>query len=201
MLRIVIYVAALVCLFGGAIVYGGNAIGAWDPLPPAPQPPPALKIVRTKPKPKPPTTTQSVKSPAAAPRLTPAQKAWVKQADALCRQSKVEVQRVVSQGDATTSAGVIALFARVKNLNARLNHRFLALGAPAGYRNDIARVRALFAKEERYFDSMYAALKRQDQNTYYGLSDRLTEIALDESDILANLGAYDCDVSLLPSLS
>ena len=199
MLRILLYVAALVCFFGGAIVYGGNAIGAWDSLPPAPQPPPAVKIVRTKSLP---TTTQPSKSssPAPAPHRTAAQKAWVKQADALCRQSKVEVEQVVSQGDTTTEAGAIALFARVKNLNARLNDRFLALGAPAGYKDDVERVGALFAKEERYFDSMYAALKRRDQNTYYALSDRLTEIALDESDILANLGAYDCDVSLLPSL-
>ncbi len=198
MLRILLYVAALVCFFGGAIVYGGNAIGAWDSLPPAPQPPPAVKIVRTRSLP--PTTTQPSKSSVPAPHRTPAQKAWVKQADALCRQSKVEVEQVVSQGDTTTPAGATALFARVKSLNARLNDRFLTLGAPAGYKDDVARVGALFAKEERYFDSMYAALKRRDQNTYYALSDRLTEIALDESDILANLGAYDCDVSLLPSL-
>jgi hypothetical protein len=44
MLRILVYVAALVALFAGAIMYGGNAIGAWDPLPPAPTPPPAVKL-------------------------------------------------------------------------------------------------------------------------------------------------------------
>ena len=51
MLRILLYVAAVVAFFGGAIVYGGNAIGAWDPLPPAPTPPPAVKIDRSKAKP------------------------------------------------------------------------------------------------------------------------------------------------------
>lgn len=198
MLRILIYVAVLVGLFGGAIVYGGNAIGAWDPLPPAPQPPPAVKITRTKAKP--PATTTQPAQPASAPHRTAAQKAWVKQTNSLCRDSKAEVQKVLSQGDTTTPAGAIALFARVKNLNARLNDRFLALGAPAGYKDDVAKIRALFAKEERYFDSMYAALKRRDSNTYYALSDRLTVIALDEADILANLGAYACDVSLVPSL-
>jgi len=197
MLRILLYVAALICLFGGSIVYGGNAIGAWDPLPPGPQPPPAVKV-RTRSKP--PTTTAPTQTPAPSEHRTPAQKAWVKQANGVCRQSKVEVTKVVSQGDPTTPAGAIALFARVRTLNARLNDRFLALGAPVGYKDDIAKVRALFAKEERYFDSMYAALKRRDSNTYYALSDRLTEIALDESDILAELGAYDCDIALLPSL-
>jgi hypothetical protein len=198
MLRIVIYVAALICLFGGAIVYGGNAIGAWDPLPPAPEPPPAVKITRTKANP--PATTTQPADPARTPHRTPAQKAWVRQADSLCRASKVEVQHVLSQGDTTTPAGAIALFARVRTLNARLNDRFLALGAPAGYKDDVAKIRSLFAREERYFDSMYAALKRRDSNTYYALSDRLTQIALEESDILANLGAYDCDVSLTPAL-
>jgi hypothetical protein len=198
MLRILLYVAALICLFGGAIVYGGNAIGAWDALPPAPQAPPAVKIVRTKAKPK---AQQPAKPAAHEPRRTPAQKAWVRQADDLCRESKVDVERVTAQGNPTTTAGVLALFGRVKKLNAELNDRFLALGAPAGYKDDMARIRALFAKEERYFDSMYAALERGDQNTFYALADRLTDIALDESDILANLGAYSCDAELLPSFS
>jgi len=197
MVRIVFYVAALVCLFAGAIRYGGNAIGAWDPLPPAPEPPPAVKIDRAKEKPEP---TKAAGKPAAhAPKRTPAQNAWLVKANALCRESKVDVERVVGQGNATTAAGAMQLFARVKKLNASLNDRFLALGAPAGYKDDIARVRTLFAREERYFDSMYRALERGDQNTYYALSDRLTDIALDESDVLANLGAFDCDVDLLPS--
>jgi hypothetical protein len=196
MLRILLYVAALVCFFGGAIVYGGNAIGAWDPLPPAPTPPPAVKVHRSKPKPP---KTGPAPQRSSAPHRTAAQRAWVRQANALCRESKVDVEKVVYQGYPTTPAGQIALFARVKKLNARLNDRFLALGAPAGYKGDIARIRLLFAREERYFDSMYAALERGDQNTYYALSDRLTDIALDESDVLANLGALDCDVQMLPS--
>jgi hypothetical protein len=197
MLRILLYVAALVCLFGGAIVYGGNAIGAWDSLPPAPTPPPAVKVHRSKLKPP---KTEPAPQAGSAPHRTVAQKAWVRRANALCRESKADVERVISQGYSTTPAEAIALFARVKKLNASLNDRFLALGAPAGYKRDIARIRLLFAKEERYFDSMYAALERGDQKTYYALSDRLTEIALDESDVLAKLGALDCDVSMLPSL-
>ncbi|HEY7003579.1 MAG TPA: hypothetical protein VH281_04805 [Gaiellaceae bacterium] len=187
---------ALVCLFGGAIVYGGNAIGAWDPLPPAPKPPPAVKISHVKDKPP---KSQPPSKPAAAPRRTPAQKAWLVKANALCRESQVDVQKVVSSGDTATMAGVLDLFARVKKLDATLNDRFLALGAPVGYKDDIARVRALFAKEERYFDSMYRALEHGDQNTFYTLSGRLTDVALDESDVLASLGADDCDVDLLSS--
>ena len=72
MLRILLYVAALVALFAGAIMYGGNAIGAWDPLPPAPTPPPAVKLAKAKPKDKP----ASTKHPASAkvPRHGHAQK-------------------------------------------------------------------------------------------------------------------------------
>lgn len=197
MLRILLYVAALVALFGGSIVYGGNAIGAWDPLPPAPTPPPAVKVERGK-------SVKAGKQEQAkevVQRLTVAQKAWVRRADSFCRSSESQVRQVVANGDASTPAGAIALFDRVRRLNADLNDRFLAIGTPAGYKADLARVRVLFAKEERYFDAMYRALKARDMNTYYTISDRLTDIALDESDILAGLGAYACDVDLLGSLS
>jgi hypothetical protein len=200
MLRILLYVAALVALFGGAIVYGGNAIGAWDPLPPAPQPPPAVKLGHTKSNPKP-DEQPATKPPAKAPRLTAAQKVWIRKANALCRESKGEVQAVISQGDASTPAGLLELFGRVRTVNAELNDRFLALGAPAGFKDDIARVRGLFAKEERYFDAMYRALKQHDTKTFYALSDRVTEVSLDETDIIANLGAYGCDISLSSAFS
>src|SRR4029079_658044 len=100
MLRILVYVAALVALFAGAIMYGGNAIGAWDPLPPAPTPPPAVKLAKAKPKEcpaptSPPTSTKR-------PRLTPAQKLWVKKADALCRESRAAAQAVMVQGNTST---------------------------------------------------------------------------------------------------
>jgi hypothetical protein len=200
MLRILLYVAALVALFGGAIVYGGNAIGAWDPLPPAPQPPPAVRLGHTKSSPKP-VEQPATKPPAQAPRLNAAQKVWVRKANALCGESKSEVQAVISQGDASTPAGLLELFGRVRTVNADLNDRFLALGAPAGFKDDIARVRGLFAKEERYFDAMYRALKQHDTKTFYALSDRVTEVALDETDIIANLGAYGCDISLSSAFS
>ena len=194
MLRILLYVAAMLALFLGAIVYGGNAIGAWDPLPPAPTPPPAVKIDRSKAKPA--KSSKPSSSPPREPRKTPAQEAWVTRADALCGESKAEVQALVAQGNPSTPAGALDLFARVKKLNAELNDRFLALGAPAGYKDDLAEVRALFAKEERYFDAMSRALQKHDMKTFYALSDRVTDVALDETDILASLGAYGCDISL-----
>jgi hypothetical protein len=198
MLRILLYVAALVALFGGSIVYGGNAIGAWDPLPPAPTPPHAVTVEREKPAK---AGKQKKQAREIVDRLTAPQKAWVRRADSFCRSSESQVHEVVARGDASTPAGAVALFGRVRRLNAELNDRFLAIEAPPGYKADLARVRVLFAKEERYFDAMYRALKAGDTDTYYALSDRLTDLALDESDILAGLGAYACDVDLLGSFS
>jgi hypothetical protein len=34
MLRVVVYVSLLAVLFGGAVLSAGNAIGAWEPMPP-----------------------------------------------------------------------------------------------------------------------------------------------------------------------
>jgi hypothetical protein len=199
-LRILVYVAAVVALFAGAIMYGGNAIGAWDPLPPAPEPPPAVKISHAKQKDKA-KPAEKPSAPASGPRRTAAQKAFVKKTNALCRDSKAEVQAVLAQGNTSTAAGVLELFRRLTTVNAELNDRFLAIPAPAGYRDDVAELRELFAKEELYFDSMGHALENRDMKRFYALNDRLTDIALDETDILANLGAYACDISLSSAFS
>jgi hypothetical protein len=197
MLRILLYVAVLAAFFGGAIVYGGNAIGAWDPLPPAPEPPPAVKLGHTKSKPKP--DEQPPAQAPAKPRRTAAQKAWIKKANALCGQSKSQVQAVIAQGSTATPTATLELFERLRVVNSELDDRFLALGAPAGYKDDLERLRAMFTKEERYFDGMYRALSQNDMKTFYALNDRLTTLALDETDIITNLGAYGCDISLSSS--
>jgi hypothetical protein len=198
MLRILLYVAVLVACFGGAIVYGGNAIGAWDPLPPAPEPPPAVKLGHTRSNPKP-DEQPATQAPAKPPRHTVAQKAWIKKANALCGESKAQVQAVIAQGSTATPTATLELFERVRTVNAELNDRFLALGGPAGYKKDLARLRVLFGKEERYSGAIYRALKQHDMKTFYVLNDRVTEVALDETDIIANLGAYGCDISLSSS--
>ena len=201
MLRILFYVAALVALFAGAIMYGGNAIGAWDPLPPAPEPPPAVKISHQKPKDKDKGEAEKPSVPASDPRPTAAQKVFVKKTNALCRDSKAEVQAVLAQGSTSTPAAVLDLFRRLKTVNAELNDRFLAIPAPAGFKNDVAELRQLFAKEEHYFDAMSQALQKRDMKAFYALNDHLTDVALDETDILANLGAYACDISLSSAFS
>jgi hypothetical protein len=194
MLRILLYVAAVVALFVGAIVYGGNAIGAWDPLPPAPTPPPAVKIDH--PKAKPGKQSKQAKAVAAsAGRRTPAEKAWVRSANALCRESRAGVQNLAAQAtDTGTYSGSVAFFERVRQYNKEMNDRFLALRVPPRYRADVATVRVLFAREEHLFDLMSKALRERRRGVYLNLSDRVTDIALDEADILANLGAYSCDV-------
>ena len=196
MLRILLYVAALIALFAGAIMYGGNAIGAWDPLPPAPTPPPAVKVSHSKPEGKDKSQSGKAPTPAQAPKLTSAQKLWVRKTNALCLESKSQVQAVLAQGSTATTSGVLELFSQLKKVNAELNDRFLAIAVPDGYQKDVARLKALFAKEERYFDSMQRALEQRDMKTFYALNDRLTEIALDETDVLTELGAYGCDITL-----
>ena len=199
-LRILVYVAAVVALFAGAIMYGGNAIGAWDPLPPAPEPPPAVKISHSKPKEKG-KPAEKPSPPASGPRRTAAQKAFVKQTNTICRDSQSEVQAVLAQGNTSTPAGVIQLFERLKTVNSQLNDRFLALPVPVGYKDDVAELRELFTKEELYFEAMSGALKGRDMKRFYALNDRLTGIAFAETDILANLGAYACDISLSTAFS
>jgi hypothetical protein len=194
MLRILVYVAAMLALFLGAIVYGGNAIGAWDPLPPAPTPPPAVKIHHSKAK----SGKQSKQAKTVAVpvrRRTAAEKAWVHSANSLCRESRTGVQNLAAQAtDTGTYSGSVAFFERVRQYNKEMNDRFLVLSVPPRYRTDVAKVRVLFAREEHLFDLMSKALREKRRGVYLNLSDRVTDVALDEADILANLGAYSCDV-------
>jgi hypothetical protein len=156
-----------------------------------------VKVSHTKPKDQGKETSESGKqSTPAVAKLTPAQKLWVKKTNTLCRESKSQVQAVLAHGSTATTAGVLALFAQLKKVNAELNDRFLAIAVPAGYKKDVARLKALFAKEERYFSSMQRALEQRDMKTFYALNDRLTQIALEETDVLDALGAYGCDITL-----
>jgi hypothetical protein len=200
MLRILLYVAALVCLFGGAIMYGGNAIGAWDPLPPAPTPPPAVKVHHTKKRGSTPPKTVTTPAPPAGPR-TAAEKAWVRSANGLCRESRRGVQTMVAQAtNAGSFSGSVALFERFRAYDKTMNDRFLALQAPASYKPSIVKLRRLFAKEEHIFDLMHETLHRtRNMKPFFRLSDQLTYVALDEADIMASLGAYSCDIDI-PSL-
>jgi hypothetical protein len=200
MVRILLYVAALIALFAGAIFYGGNAIGAWDPLPPAPTPPPAVKVHPGKAKPDGKAASSTTAQSAVTRKKTPAEKAWVHSANALCRESRDGVQNLVAQAtDAGTYSGSVALFEQVRTYNKEMNDRFLALRVPASYRPDVQQIRALFTREEHLFDLMSKALREKRMRAYFSLSDRLTDVALDEADIMANLGAYSCDVDF-PSL-
>jgi stress-induced morphogen len=146
-----------------------------------------VKVSHSKPKDEDKPEGKKPSTPAKAPKLTATQTVWVKKTNLLCRESKSQVQAVVGQGSTATRAGVLELFSQLKKVNAELNDRFLAIATPEGYQQDAARLRALFVKEERYFNSMQRALEQRDLNTFYALNDRLTEIALDETDILTEI--------------
>ena len=196
MLRILLYVAALIALFAGAIFYGGNAIGAWDPLPPAPTPPPAVKVHPGKARKE---LAQPASSAAAAApavrKKTAAEKAWTHDANALCRESRAGVQNLAAQASGAGSySGSVQLFEQVRAYNKEMNDRFLALRVPPRYQPQVAKLRVLFSREEQLFDLMYGALKDRRRAAYLSLSDRVTDVALDEADIMASLGAYSCDI-------
>jgi hypothetical protein len=61
----------------------------------------------------------------------------------------------------------------------------------------VAQLRELFEKDERLVAALLAALRDGDAGALLELNDRLTSVAVQESELLVGLGATDCDVGLV----
>jgi hypothetical protein len=199
MVRVVLYVLILSALFSGALAYGGEYLGAWDPMPPAPVPG-APEPERSKPKEtSPETTTEAAPAPEEVPDPTApvsrAKEVWIERVNALCRQVFTEL--AASGSDAATEEEAIAEFERALRITARYNARLAALSPPRSERATWRELLTVAHDGERLGARMLALLKAGDSERYLDLLDRLTALADRENDLMAELGAYDCTYSPL----
>jgi hypothetical protein len=200
MVRVVLYVLILSGLFSGALAYGGEYLGAWDPMPPAPVPgatdpdPPEPKKERPAE-----TTTEAAPAPEDAPDPTapvaPAKQVWLERVNALCRQVFNEL--AASGSDADTEEEAIAEFERALRITTRYNGRLAALRPPKSARPAWEELVAIGQEGERLGARMLALLEAGDTERYLNVLDRLTALVDRENDLMAELGAYDCTYSPL----
>jgi hypothetical protein len=191
MFRVVIFVVAIVGIFAGTLVYGGERLGAWDPADP---PPPSGQAPLTRPddgkgkkkrRSAPPVAGQQTSS-----KLSPAKARWTRQANTLCRRAARESYRLdwprnVDQAE--------ALFEKLARMNAFYTDEFRALRPVRADRAKFARVLALFAKDEAVLREYLSALHSgQAPRSFLEILNRLSANAEKENALLASLGATDC---------
>lgn len=197
--RTIVSVIGIAAVFGAVVLYGGDYVGAWDPVEPPPQGPAVAgeddEATTTA---KAPTTTATSEQPIPSTEPPAVDSAWLEQANELCRRS---VEEVASLPEPTTQKEAKTVLAQAVDLNAFYNDEFAALGAPPGGAVAFAELLVLFEREERLLGRMLAALRENKMNEFFRLSDRVIPLTLEEDDVLYKLGAESCTVSLMPELS
>jgi hypothetical protein len=189
--RTIVSVIGIAAVFGAVVLYGGDYVGAWDPVEPPPASPAAGEEDDEA------TTTAKSEQPAPT-TATVLDSAWLEQANALCRRS---VEEVAALPEPTTQKEARTVLAQAVDLNAFYNDEFAALGAPPGGAVAFAELLGLFEREEKLLRRMLTALQENKMNEYFRLSDRVIPLTLEEDDVLYELGAENCTVSLVPELS
>jgi hypothetical protein len=187
MLRVVIFVIAIVGIFAGTLAYGGERLGTWDEAEP---PPPSnlAPITRSEEKKK---GGQANQEPQ---KLSPDKLRWIRQTNALCRRAYDDMS---DYEEPQTLGEAERLVAELEAKNKQYNAAFAAIVPPKGDRRLVRELLGLFDKDERLVAALRDALREGDAGALLELNDRLTVVAERESEILVGLGATECDVGLV----
>lgn len=190
MFRVVFFVVVIVGIFGGALVYGGERLGAWEEADPAP-PSNLAPITREEDKDEGGSASAATGTPT---KMSPAKARWVRATNALCRRALEDMgnyEQPETLGDAEK------LVAELQRKNQQYNDAFARIVPAREDRREVAQLLELFEKDERLVAALLAALREGDAGALLELNDRLTSVAQQESDLLVGLGATDCDVGLV----
>jgi hypothetical protein len=188
MIRVVIFVIAIVGIFAGTLAYGGELLGTWDEADPTP---PSNLAPITRPEEKKEKGTKASEEPQ---KLSADKLRWIRQTNALCRRAYDDMsdyEQPETLGDAER------LVAELERKNKQYNDAFAAIVPAKEDRRMVRELNELFEKDERLVAALLAALREGDAGALLELNDRLTAVAAQESDILVGLGATECDVGLV----
>jgi hypothetical protein len=183
MLRVVAIVAVLGA-FGAALYFGGDTLEAWE----TPEPSQAsLPAPQTKRKAKP-------KRPAPKPArpAKPRKHAWLIELNALCRQTRVELEEVPSPSGLSEVAPYLR---EVGRLNRRWNKQGVAILRRGGNAAAASELRELFGRDEAAMQTMLTMAEKGQYQQLGAYAQTLVPLAKAENRMLKKLGAVDCTVS------
>lgn len=125
----------------------------------------------------------------AKPAVDPAEARWVEEANGLCRAAGRELRSLVrSRRPSNEELVELAL-----PLNARYHDAFAALETPKRFERRVSKLHELFARDERLFAQLAAAVRSQNQTRILGVAGRLVFVSQAESRVMGALGADACD--------
>ena len=187
MLRVFAIVAVLGA-FGAALYFGGDTLEAWE----SPEPSQAsLPAPETKRKAKPKRHAQPAKKPARR-AAKPRKPAWLIELNALCRQSRVELEEVPSPEDLSEVAPYLREAGR---LNRRWNDQGIAILRGGGNAAAANELRELFDRDEAAVQTMVTMAEKGQYQQLVTYARSLVPLARAENRKLKKLGAVDCTVS------
>jgi hypothetical protein len=194
MLRVIVFVIVITGIFAGALAFGGKQLGAWedaDPPPPSNQAP----ILRPDEDEKDGGKSESASNDGepTTKKLSPEQAHWIREANELCRRAREDMG---SYDQPETLGEAEKLIAELQRKNEQYNEAFAAIPTAKENRRAVAKLLALFEKDERLIAAVLVALRDGDAGALLELNGRLNAVARQESDLLVGLGATDCDVGL-----
>jgi hypothetical protein len=186
MVRVVIFVVAILGIFVGTLAYGGDRLGSWSEAEP---PPPSNLQPITRPEEK-----KDKNGGVASETMSPEKARWIRQTNALCRRAREET----SDYEEPQSLGEFEkLLVELQAKNKEYNDAFAAIVPAKSDRAEVAGLLELLDRDERLVAAILAALREGDAGALVDLNARLMSVAQEESEILVRLGAVDCDAGLL----
>ena len=192
MVRVVIFVISLLGIFVGALAYGGERLGSWDGA--EPPPPSNLQPITRPEEDKKNKKGGGSASAVASEQLSPDKVRWIRQTNALCRRVQEETD---DYDEPQTLGEAERLLLELQGKNREYNDAFARIAPAKGDERDVAKLLALFDRDERLVAALIVALREGDAGAVVELNERLASVAGQEADVLVGLGATDCGFGLL----
>jgi hypothetical protein len=179
--------------FGGALAYGGHAMGAWEPYEPVPD----KAGTRVGADGGAPSQRAKKRGKGVNPaRTKAAPPTWADRANAICRRARPDLEVLARElGSARSPEEVEAGLAALVQANRRVNARLRAI-PPA--RRQRARLRALhraLTEDERLLAGIAAAVRRRDEQALRTLAAAAEPVVRKENELFWVLGANECTVA------
>jgi len=181
-------VVLVIGAFGGALYFGGGALGAWESPKPEPVALPKQQAKKHSPRKRharPAASAQPVK------RTVPTKPSWLVELNATCRRARRESE---SMHQPAIPEEIAPTLRKTIVMNRRANRETAALVSRSGNTAAAAQLRSLYAQDEALLQRLLGAAEDGRYQQLQGIARSLIPVARAENNLFARLGAHACTV-------